>query len=500
MSYHSENEPLAIQGYYPLYTTEEGANSASPAGSHHTHTLNGTTYYMPNGLVLGETFFHGDYIGVSVTYVTFPDPSQSPWTSPETGIEYYWDADAQAWVPGSSSNPVEETFLSVTTAGNETDEELTTGPTVSIGLHEVKANEADAAGKWTRWTQWKYKALPDLDNQSFHIVYSLGVLILIGRTGCYRSEDFGDTWQFVPTPQNGAYRVVTDGKGVIMGTSYNSSGSFMRSVDNGLTWTKEENLDGRPIQEVATDTNGTWIARGVYGTEIYKSTDNGASWTKIPGVTLSGGSSAGFIEYSNGYFLVAGYGSYEMVISTDSGNTWETRTLPYSAPTLEQGIFFSGDRWIYALTNYRYFESFDLVSWTEVQYIKKTESRWNIVFNGKGVLMTGNVDSTIVSEDNGVTWTAVNPIKPLPLSNSSRFYQRSLYADGKFVVYGGTTKMSRTMAYLEDSDSYDGWLSHDSDKVVLEEDAQKIEQLIENHSTEVSAKLQSDLINLPEEV
>ena len=46
----------AIDGYYPLYTTEAAANGAGD-GTHHTHTFNGTTYYMPNGV----TFYHGDY-------------------------------------------------------------------------------------------------------------------------------------------------------------------------------------------------------------------------------------------------------------------------------------------------------------------------------------------------------------------------------------------------------------------------------------------------------
>jgi len=48
----------AIDGYFPLYTTATAAN-LSGDGTHHTHTFNGTTYYMPNGV----TFYHGDYSG-----------------------------------------------------------------------------------------------------------------------------------------------------------------------------------------------------------------------------------------------------------------------------------------------------------------------------------------------------------------------------------------------------------------------------------------------------
>lgn len=48
--------PQAVNGYYPLYTSEANSNSAGD-GSSHTHTFDGTTYYMPNGV----TFYHGNY-------------------------------------------------------------------------------------------------------------------------------------------------------------------------------------------------------------------------------------------------------------------------------------------------------------------------------------------------------------------------------------------------------------------------------------------------------
>ncbi len=50
--------PQAIDGYYPLYTSEAEANSAGN-GTSHTHLFNDITYYMPNGV----TFYHGNYDG-----------------------------------------------------------------------------------------------------------------------------------------------------------------------------------------------------------------------------------------------------------------------------------------------------------------------------------------------------------------------------------------------------------------------------------------------------
>jgi hypothetical protein len=46
----------AVNGYYPLYSTEAVANAAGN-GSSHSHTFDGVTYYMPEGV----TYYHGDY-------------------------------------------------------------------------------------------------------------------------------------------------------------------------------------------------------------------------------------------------------------------------------------------------------------------------------------------------------------------------------------------------------------------------------------------------------
>ena len=67
----STTGPFAIDGYYPLYSTAEAAVAASPSPDsvrdgettvgYHIHALNGVKYYMPNGLIMDETQFHGSY-------------------------------------------------------------------------------------------------------------------------------------------------------------------------------------------------------------------------------------------------------------------------------------------------------------------------------------------------------------------------------------------------------------------------------------------------------
>ena len=65
-------EPFALNGFYPLYYTSDKADAASSAGSHHSHTINGVEYYMPDG----GTLYHGNYIAPE-TAATDTDDSSS---------------------------------------------------------------------------------------------------------------------------------------------------------------------------------------------------------------------------------------------------------------------------------------------------------------------------------------------------------------------------------------------------------------------------------------
>ena len=55
---NNELTAIAVDGYYPLYTSETAANFIGN-GSSHSQTVNGVTYYMPNGV----TLYHGNYTG-----------------------------------------------------------------------------------------------------------------------------------------------------------------------------------------------------------------------------------------------------------------------------------------------------------------------------------------------------------------------------------------------------------------------------------------------------
>ena len=61
-----DDGPFEIDGYHPLYSTFEAAKDASPTNSVHIHVLDGTIYYMPDGV----EFRHGS--------TPTPSPTSAP--------------------------------------------------------------------------------------------------------------------------------------------------------------------------------------------------------------------------------------------------------------------------------------------------------------------------------------------------------------------------------------------------------------------------------------
>jgi hypothetical protein len=76
-------EPFALDGFYPLYYTSAKADAASSTDSHHSHTINSVTYYMPDG----GTLYHGNYIAPETASTPAPTPAPTPTPTPEPSPE-----------------------------------------------------------------------------------------------------------------------------------------------------------------------------------------------------------------------------------------------------------------------------------------------------------------------------------------------------------------------------------------------------------------------------
>lgn len=79
------NGPYSIEGYYPLYSNVEAAQKAGN-GTVHEHVFYGKSFYMPNGLELGVTQFHGNYTGTLTPDFTTINTTNATVATPATVI------------------------------------------------------------------------------------------------------------------------------------------------------------------------------------------------------------------------------------------------------------------------------------------------------------------------------------------------------------------------------------------------------------------------------
>ena len=69
---------FSIYGYYPLFSDIETAKIVSPLTSYHIHEFEGVEYYMPEGLEMGVTQFHGDWAPEPIVSTEFSQPIIAP--------------------------------------------------------------------------------------------------------------------------------------------------------------------------------------------------------------------------------------------------------------------------------------------------------------------------------------------------------------------------------------------------------------------------------------
>lgn len=190
---------------------------------------------------------------------------------------------------------------------------------------------------------------------------------IIGGTsfGIYKSTNNGTNWSLVSTNYFTAHQIIktNSGKLVAAGRGFISFADkpVLVSSDNGSTWNGvvvDATQTGLEIRDVVKDNSGNLYA-AVYGsvasTGVYKSTDEGSTWTKqasggLPSGVLFVG--ATYSEDGNTVLLGTNKGISK---STDGGATFTTGNVSdyfYRIRKTANGtILASGDDGIYASTD-----------------------------------------------------------------------------------------------------------------------------------------------------
>lgn len=247
------------------------------------------------------------------------------------------------------------------------------GSTILVG-NDGSSNEAALRSPDLGQT-WAF-TVPNIGSRNTRAVHALpGKFVIQASGGYYSSMDDGVTWSEMPNPgANFTDTFFDTSTGAFYATTQDDN--LMRSMDLGETW-----------EELGITSSGdelTWVhARGdvilsgynnLVG-ETWLSTDGGASFSSIAGVTSS---SAGYIARNGDLFVLTSNvlnitASGPLVRSRDGGATWETVVI---SPT--RFGFLGGQH-----TPYRQ-EGLLLVTGTSILY--------------------GHSDRLYISHDDGVTF------------------------------------------------------------------------------------------------
>ncbi len=178
----------------------------------------------------------------------------------------------------------------------------------------------DAGATWQEVT-----TNPALTTVTFNQLYFSSDLVgyVAGTSGTLqKTTDGGNTWAAIVTGVTTALNDVwasTDGQTILLATTV---GNVRRSTDGGTTWANVSTGASFTVQKITVNGNNVLVGGTAVGTatQVRLSTDLGATWAlKNTGITAS--TVVWDIDYVNGAWYVTG-NSFDIFKSTDDGTTW----------------------------------------------------------------------------------------------------------------------------------------------------------------------------------
>ena len=268
-------------------------------------------------------------------------------------------------------------------------------------------------------------------------VFDAANMFAVTNRGLFmKSTDGGDTWTIT---QAGAYdgsttsgdskRNLTTGwffngnVGLVAGASQTSPNAtvIQKTINGGATFNTIviNGVSGVTINGFYFINATTGYLCGGANALLYKTTDQGDTWTAVPNVPSNTYYSIHAIDENN---ILLGSSSRRIVRTTNAGTTWITDTL-FTAATNVQflGMTFKDANTGYVIGNPNYFAYTTNagVNWTASTH-SSTKGQRSIVYDNGVVWTAGDYEYVYSSSNNGVTWDSVkfydnsNPNQPAP--------------------------------------------------------------------------------------
>jgi photosystem II stability/assembly factor-like uncharacterized protein len=240
--------------------------------------------------------------------------------------------------------------------------------------------------------------------------YSEGDLVIAGCVNeIYRSTNQGNSFTQIPLYFSfgivNIYTITAIGSTLFMGTSYDG---VYKSTDNGSTWTAaNEGMGPKNVRAVISTESSSLIA-GSHYVGVYRSTDMGTEWIKSMSGFPAGSTISTMLSTESGIFAGTRDGVYR---TTDNGASWEelvgdSDTINYS---LVRGLC-AIDRRIFAGTNFQFnatvYKSIDNgTTWTRSGQGLPADLTFinGLTVSGNNII-AGTSEGVYYSSDEGASW------------------------------------------------------------------------------------------------
>ena len=161
--------------------------------------------------------------------------------------------------------------------------------------------------------------------------------------GVYSTADIGNPWFSIGLPSRLVFDVITSGQYILAATENTGPGVY-RSSDHGTNWIETIGIADHSVR--AFTKNSSYVFACTWGSGVFRSSDNGGTWQSV-GLTNVGFRSI----YAVGEKIFVG--ADKIYFSTNNGDNWDSRQLPYPAGDTwcfyyDNGILYAGDMGLYS--------------------------------------------------------------------------------------------------------------------------------------------------------
>jgi photosystem II stability/assembly factor-like uncharacterized protein len=257
-----------------------------------------------------------------------------------------------------------------------------------------------------------------------YAINSTGYIFIVGGCGALRSTDDGESWTGVQPSDFGEISITINSSDHVFVGTYGDG--IYKSTNNGGSWTQINNgLTNLYVYSLATHQNDD-IYAGLY-LDVCKSTNNGNSWSPT-------NLAATFIvtmDINSGGVIFAGANLLGIYKSTDNGATWNICNNGLTTANIFTLSISSNDDIYLGTVNGGAFRSTDEGnSWMQIG-LTGYEVRC-FAFAPNGDVYSGTNDGVFKSTDNGGSWTHLSS------SGLNNPYVHCLFFNSVGYLFAGT--------------------------------------------------------------